>query len=172
MASWVVGYFALKSWNEKPSNTQLNLVTHGDHAGAMQQARQLLEALSANNWDSSLVNQQLLRHFDQDFAGEPFQRSPNSPTFFVSRPDSIYWDSVAFYATLYVRRNIGPGNGPEGIVSHPEGFFIVGWKNGTVNKIPISQVRLKRYPGEKSYAYIFPGMERYSELTMKYPGVP
>lgn len=132
-----------------------------------------MAALRANGWDRWKVDQALLRLPDQDHAETEFERRPEKLSFTISSLEP-YQAEVAFKCMTYVRNNRGEGGGIEGRVSSPEGFFIVGWKDGRIEQVPIQNVRLLPFDlnGRAVKLYVFPGMAVYDANLEKYPGVP
>jgi hypothetical protein len=190
LSAVVAAFLFITSWYaasylSKSKTVQLkapkNLVLHGNHAQAMEQARELLKELAANDWNRKRVNPALLRLPDQDFAEMEMDRHPDSDSFSGSHPNSpfkFYEKEVAFFSQTYVRRNVKPGPGIEGVVSKVEGFFIVGWKDGRVTKVPVEEVRMvaQEVPmgnnkAETAFCYVFPGMTVYDKSLPKMAGL-
>lgn len=128
----------------------------------MDQAKLLLEQLKANSWQVHKIDRSLLRVSDQDFAENPDERGATYSTFalpVLSKKDTVYTGQVALYTKLYTRNNFQVVPGREG-ETRPEGYFIVGWMDGRVVKVPIGDVRM--FPiAERTWAYVFPGMTQY-----------
>lgn len=149
----------------------------------MAQAREVLKQLKEKNWQVHAIDRSLLRLRDQSFAENEKDRHADVVSFDIKHPDSpieIYKRQVAFTSKLYVRRNYARGSGPEQITSRPEGFFIVGWKNGIVTKVFVQDVRMYRYMLPKQqggpevdevFLYVFPGMDCYNVNLPRFPGL-
>ena len=84
------------------------------------------------------------------------------PTFAVPYMDPkvehLYRGQVAIDSDLYVRRTVKVVPGIEGITEF-EGFFIVGWFDGRVEKVPVDKVRMIKI-GD-GYSNVYPGMKEY-----------
>lgn len=135
-----------------------NLVKEGDLQGTLAVGQQLVAQLADNNWNWDAVDQNLLKVPDQynyQFAPEGEGTWTWSPC-----PQPVYQDEVAFFSMLYIWRNMEVIPGIEGRL-HVSGSYIVGWKDGRVEAIPVSDVRL--IPAEESQTYnmVFPGMDVY-----------
>lgn len=144
-----------------------DLLKQGDVTGAMQQAHSLLSALSQNGWDPLKVDGNLLTLPDQLYAEYPRQRRANYWSFqMMSLPVE---NEVAFYSPLYVRENFRVVQGLEATKS-PEGFFIVGWKNGKVTQVPVAGARSYVWGqgGGRRGHVVFPGMAVYNAAMPQY----
>ena len=154
--AWLAGgTLGSRKTDRKPD---INLLTQGHVEDTMARARTLLTALRENEWDAERIDYHLLRVPDQDFAQFERLRGPNTyASFFCARQD-IYRAKVAFYIDLYIRKNLEVVPGIEGVL-HVEGFYIVGWKDGRIERVPWDQVRL--YPSGPGFKDVFPGMDEY-----------
>lgn len=153
-----------------------NLLLEGDIQGAMAQAHELLTAMRSADWDYSRVDRSLLTLPDQIFAENPRHRDPHYFSFIPMTRDDVsghtasdaVYDQVAFYSFLYVRMNLRVVKGREG-TTHPEGFVIVGWKDGRVTQAPIGDVRLLPSPTEPdAWLFVWPGLDTYDPSLRKY----
>lgn len=83
-----------------------------------------------------------------------------SPWCFVPTDDPILGE-VALYTDLYVKKNIVIYKNEKGDAA-PEGFFIVCYRDGTVAKVPVKDVKVVYRPGTiKEKSYVFPGTKLY-----------
>ncbi len=147
----------------------LDATKTGDPDAAMQHLHQLMAALRANNWDANPKKVPLALQTlpDAKFAENPADRNgeciflPNQP----DTPKDHYipeFEPIAFYTRIYARYNRAYYKGDRS-QSHPTGYVIVGWKDGRIEKIPVTQVRQFRssnssIPGELD---CYPGMAVY-----------
>lgn len=145
-----------------PSHSSLilkkNLLKDGDVDGAMDQSRVLMSKLQQNNWDFASLGRDLLRLPDQDFAQNPELRSMHDTSFCF--PDDPLFRNVAFYSTLYTTRGSGHEN--------THGFYIVGYRDGRVEQVPVSNIRLlPRHGSHGVWDEVWPGIKGYSDsLTL------
>lgn len=142
-----------------------NLAEEGDLEGTIAVGEQLMAQLSANNWDWSRVDQNLLEVPDQ----YNYQFAPEGPGTWTWIPGTQeeYHDDVAFYSNIYTWRAMERVPGIEGTLQI-SGHYIVGYKDGRVEAVPVGDVRL--YPTQESGTkiYVFPGM---SEYDAELPGI-
>ena len=80
----------------------------------------------------------------------------------------LYEEEVAFYSDLYVTRSLEAIPGVEGAL-HLGGFYIVGWKDGRVEQVPVADVRV--YPHGDRLMLVFPGMSVY-DTSLPVPNDP
>lgn len=135
-----------------------NLTKEGDLEGTLTVGRQLVAELAEKNWDWKAVNQNLLKVPDQ----YNFQFAPEGEGMWTWAPctQPEYQNEVAFFSQLYTWREFNRVPGIEGRLK-VTGSYIVGWKDGRVETVPVSDVRL--YPSSQAdtYLYVFPGMDEY-----------
>ncbi len=140
----------------------------GDPEASMRQLRQLMDALRANNWDVTKISRSLLTLPDGRFAENSVLRDhpnilfPNQPRM----PDRFFvpeYEPIAFSTDIYARFNRSYYKGDRSL-SHPTGYVIVGWKDGRIEKVPITQVRtfVSRNPAMSSKKDCYPGMPEYA----------
>lgn len=140
-----------------------NPLTAGDPEAALEQARKLMDALRAANWDKTRVPFEL-KFLPDRYMHEAKQfRTDRQTTFSFPAHDprlrAPEYENVAFATDLYVRKNVSHYKG-DGAKSRPEGFYIVGWKDGRVEKVPVWDVR------------IVPSSTRRNEKIEVFPGMP
>ena len=136
-----------------------DILKDGDIEGSMDTARKLLVALRENNWQWKQFDWNLMRVPDQDYDQDLHRQQPKMATWVhAGYSDAEYRDKVAFYSLLYTRSHLEVIPGIEG-VNHFEGFYIVAWKDGRVEKVPVADVRL--YPKSDYFITVFPGMDQY-----------
>jgi hypothetical protein len=115
--------------------------------------------LRANNYDWKKVDRSLWSvpdeiHYQlwQPRTYHAWSRLTNIP---------VYHDEIAFYSNLYVWMEMKPSSGLEGKSLQLSGFYIVGWKNGEVTRVPTDEVRVL-YSASGSGVNVFPGMSEFS----------
>lgn len=171
---FAIGFtFALANYPNKHRTSSPTAKKQGGIEQAMQQSRDLMNALQRNNWNRWAVDQRLLRLPDQDIAETAFKRRPEALSF--SLPvGAPYEGEVAFYSSTYVRHNFSSNSAmPEGIATAPSGFFVVGFTDGRVMQVPVGDVRML-WDTQNSHhvgKYVFPGMSSYSPGLPKFPGL-
>lgn len=145
--AYFVGREAMKSNARGP---WANIHTEKHYDDAIEHCRILWAALMDNGWEPRNVDPSLLRLADQDFAEDPSRRGPNAQSFAIptyrSDTNSVY-QNVAFFTTLYVKKN--PTNGPGlelGRRFQPTGYYIVCFKDGRVDKVSVRDVRFVPNP--------------------------
>jgi hypothetical protein len=144
-----------------------NLAREGNLTDAVERGHVLLAALEAANWDYHAIDQNLLLLPEQIHHENPSEREPwmwgFQPLTFEGR------DELAFTSMLYTRQNVRVQPGIEAS-TEPEGHFIVGWKDGRVTTVPVSEARY--YPitraGEQVWVLVFAGMASYSTDLYQY----
>lgn len=135
-----------------------NLAKEGDLEGTLEVGRQLVAELAAKNWDWNAVNQNLLKVPDQ----YSYQFAPEGDGLWTWHPcpQPEFENEVAFYSMLYTWRSMDVVPGVEGRLA-VTGSYIVGWKDGRVESVPVDDVRL--CPSEDdTFVCVFPGMEAYN----------
>ena len=147
----------------QPGVETLDAAVHGDPEDAMRRARELLVLMKAENWKTNRIPLEPRLLPDRYMAESPTFHSDYSTSFsFPSKrlyPE--YDEEIAFYTSIYARTNAKIYKGDR-VVSHPTGFYIVGWKNGDVTKVPVETIRLipsTTHPGASIPT--FPGMKSY-----------
>jgi hypothetical protein len=133
-----------------------------DSDGAMRQAQELLDAYRAANWNHRQVPEGLWRLPDQVNHENASLRVPGVQSFILQKNFAdVYDNKLAFYSDLYVRMNPQYVDGDR-VQANPSGFAIVGWRDGTVDKVPWQQIRFKPVtPGSTQRVWVFPGVSGY-----------
>ncbi len=158
--------FGVSFFATRPGSTQdVNLITDGRHEQAMEQARELYDALLLANWNRNQVDSRLFRLPDQDFDEDIKKRGPFYLSFMTGVPGFPGRQELAFCTDLYTRTNRARGVGAEGVTWRTEGFYIVALKNGQINQVPVEDVRLyaHEFQGKTLYSPVFPGMAVYRD---------
>ena len=125
----------------------------GNVEAAMEQSRQLMAYFKAHPGKFNPIEMGtdagLLFLPDAKYAEDEFMRTMKSTSFAVpsDEPD------IFFFSNVYARMNRGYYKGDRS-KGNATGFFIVGYRNGEVKQIPVSQVRTPRHT---TRAYCFPG---------------
>jgi hypothetical protein len=141
-----------------------NLAREGNLAFAMEHGQVLLTALEAANWDFHQVNPELFLlpeqvHHEDAVMREAWQWA-YQPGMHEAQAE------LAFTCSLYTRLNVRVQPGVEAS-TEPEGHFVVGWKDGRVTLVPVSEARL--FPvGDNEKVLVFPGMANYSSDLQLY----
>ncbi len=129
---------------------------------AMQQTTRLVAALKANDWDPFRVPHALIMLPDAKYAQYNNLNDPLAGSFVFpilqKEPDSPVQDKIAVYSEVYVRTNTKIFKNDRATFA-PSGFFVVGWKDGRVEKVPIGDVRYVKMG--KYYTAVFPGMNAW-----------
>lgn len=135
----------------------------GTSDATIDRARELIALLRKSNWkigkgfprEKLTVDDQRYAEFPQD------RRQRTSFGIPISKPP---YEDVAVICDTYVRKNIVARRGG-GSSQTPSGFFIVGFKDGRVEKIPVGKVRVKEYRVEgastRRIGLVFPGTREY-----------
>lgn len=180
-ASLLVLASGLGGWRFVQENTPLyttgadvpDAAQAGNPEAAMEHSRKLLAMLRDANWDLKKVPWEARLLPDRRFAEKPDMRSDRVTSYCFSCADpSPEYQEVAFYTGLYARQNTSRytgRNGPE-TRSRPTGFYIVGWKDGTVNQVLVQDVRLYR-TSRGTNIPVFPGMNEYDPNARRLPFV-
>ena len=134
-------------------------VSKGGIDDAMDQARQLLVELRNADWNRDAVDPDLLMLPEQATVGA-WQNLPGADSFVVDQRHAQY-EEVAFYSMTFVDKSFVVVPGQEHVVT-TTGFFIVGWKDGRVETVDVSDVRMFSLGGvDNPRIPVFPGMDEY-----------
>lgn len=135
---------------------------------AMQQTQRLLTALKAVNFDPiELIKSQdfdLMVLPDAKFAENEAERGTNSTSYCF--PDVPEQRQIACFTDIYARQNRSYYKG-DTMTGAPSGFFIVAWKDGRVQAVPVNQVRELPTP-DGGTVDCFPGMTGYNPALRRW----
>lgn len=143
-------------------------VKAGDPEAAMRHSAKLLELCRKANWDvnPNTVPVRMMLLPDRYMSEDPHQRSDRVSSFcFPSSDTSPELANVALYSDIYVRHNVSRYRGDVSR-ARPTGFYIVGFKDGRVLKVPVDDARLL-----KNGRLVFPGTPEYDPDLQKLPSV-
>jgi hypothetical protein len=135
----------------------------GTPDATVERGRELVALLRQSDWKISKgFPMDKLTVADQRNAEFPQDRKQQT-SFGIPKSQPPYED-IAVICDTYVRKNITAKQ--SGASSQaPSGFFIVGFKDGRVEKIPVDQVRVKEYPrpgsSNRRIGLLFPGTKEY-----------
>lgn len=150
----------------RPTENNRQFTRKLDPDGAMRQAEQLMKAYQSANGNWRQVDRSLLMLPDQRLAENEIRR--NSQSFVTPSANSVYDGQVAFYADLYMRQNL-KYEGGDAYRENRSGFYIVGYTNGEIRKVPAIDVRLHHSNSAEHgniWYHVFPGMTEYAKATM------
>jgi hypothetical protein len=137
---------------------------NAEYTDSMDQARALMSSLQANNFDLQRIDRRLLKHPDQALAESKSKRNPQRMTFELLDPSGRMGEALAFVCDIYVKMNPVYEGGDSWKVT-PTGYFIVGYRDGTVAQVPVADVRyLKSHDpslGGEIHLVLYPGMRDY-----------
>jgi hypothetical protein len=138
-----------------------NIITNGNPEESIALGQKYFTALKEANWDPIKVPFSMAKLPDQRMAEVEEMRDPRMDPWCVFPVDDPVSPEIAMYTEIYVKRNIKVYSGDRG-TSHPEGFFIVFYRDGTVKKVPVGEVRITSVPGHFGrQTYVFPGSKMY-----------
>ncbi|HXH61086.1 MAG TPA: hypothetical protein VNI20_06980 [Fimbriimonadaceae bacterium] len=148
-----------------------NVPRGGGRDNAMLQARMIYDQLHDANWDPAAVNPTLLRLPEQDYKSSALERAPYTDSFAIRFHDAIpQYDELALLSSTFVNTTLTDDpSASEGRRATTTGYFIVGFKDGHVVTVDVTDARLFEYkPGK--WVPVFPGMDEYDPGLRKYPG--
>lgn len=123
-------------------------------------------ALKAANWDVSKVAFSTLQVADQKYAEKAALRDSKCTAFAI--PELALYKDVALYCDLYERQNTVQYRNRT--VSSPEGFWLVVYKSGKLERYTPDQIRMYPHPTiPDAQVPIFPGMSIYKASLPKLP---
>lgn len=140
--------------------TDSEILTKGDPEAAIRQLHQLWNALKAQDFERKITPQIFALLDLQDESLSPKRSYRSERTVSVTLPVVPEYGDVLFFTDLYVDPRVKRGPGDLAIPS-PAGFFIVGWRDGRIEKVPIEDIRMLSLGGKQIYC--FPGMPQYRE---------
>lgn len=117
------------------------------------------EEYKAAGWDSTQVPWSHWQHADQKWAENEDARSSQVSGFVV--PQDPVYSEVAFWCDTYYRQNVNVFKNKT--VCHPQGFFLVMYKDGVLEKVNAKDVRLIPHPTiPDGMIQAFPRMRQYN----------
>jgi len=156
-----MGYLASAMITPKAHKTAVK--SQDRFAQAIDQAHDLYAALAAVNFNPALADKNLQFLPDQDFSEDPQFHDNHTSAFSIPRWEG-YQNRVAFYTEIFVQMHRDAPVG-DSVAVHPTGDYIVCKWDGTVQTVPISDVRFAPATGpsgdKRSYP-VFPGMPQYA----------
>lgn len=174
LAGLLLGAGLTFAWNAATGTTGHtdSILASGNPTDAEVRLKQLMGHLRSVNgdWNQIAFNEQQLP--DQHLSGNKAYRSPNTAV--VSHCDAaLYTGQVLFYTDLYTEEDFTHLGNDRTRVER-RGFYIVGWSDGRVERVPIDSVKLHpgvMKSGRTGLAPVFPGMTQYASGT-KIPSGP
>lgn len=140
-------------------------VSLSDQELAMSRATQIMDFLKSKNFgDFVPIPGELATLPDQKLHETDSLRS--KPSFYRLPP--TYYKEAVFWCSLYARTNM-VRNGATNVRTSPEGFYIVGYRDGSIKKIPIMSARISQSSVDESVLLMFPGEPDY-DPNGQYPG--
>lgn len=135
----------------------------GTPDATVERGRELVALLRESDWKITKgFPREKLTVADQRLAEFPQDRKQQT-SFGIPKSQPPYED-IAIICDTYVRKNITAKRSGESSQA-PSGFFIVGFKDGRVEKIPVDKVRVKEYPrpgsSNRRIGLLFPGTKEY-----------
>jgi hypothetical protein len=131
----------------------------GNWKATAEQMKQAYKLFKEANWDYTKVPFEMWQHPDQKYAENKNARQPNVTGFLI--PDIPAYQEVAFWCETYYRQNVRVFKNHT--VSKPDGFFLVMYKDGTLEKVAAKDVRLIPHPTmPEGMIQVFPRMKAYS----------
>ncbi len=144
---------------------QLPNPTAGGADAAVERTREIIPLLRSVGWDSLKIKASTLQLPDRGLAEDEAYRRPNQPSYLFPNGSGKFMDGdpvyekVACVSEIYVKANPTYYADDKARFT-PGGFYIVGWKDGTVTKVAVRDVRYNPGIKEKS-VMTFPGMPNY-----------
>jgi len=127
---------------------------------AVTQTQQLLSALQSVNYDPvQLPDYNLMTLPDAQFAESEDDRQSDVSSYVFPDATMPEQSAIACYTDIYARTNRSYYTGDTSTAA-PSGYFIVAWKNGTVQKVPVADVR-RMTKADGTGIDCFPGMTGY-----------
>lgn len=164
----IIGTAAAKNPGQRP---EPNALEQGDVKESIKIFSALYEDLKSHNFDVKKVALQKYRLPDQDLTEYAANRDRNTVVIYLPNAMTPEYKNLAFYTDIYVRLNIRhfPNEKND---SRPEGFYLVCWKDGRIQKVPVEKVRILKRPKHdrmQEYLPVFPGMAAYRDNLPMHP---
>jgi hypothetical protein len=138
-----------------------NILEHGNSDDAVKRGSVLISELSKNSWNPFKIKKYYLELPDQSMSDVSEVRKSDVSAWCIVPLDDPAISEVAIYTDLYVRRNLKVYKGDVG-TANPEGFYIVGFRDGHIDKVPLSDVRIAVIKGQ-GRVMVFPGTKFYNK---------
>lgn len=130
------------------------------------QMRAIYDIMKSDNWSRRNVPANLTQFADQQLDERAYRRNKNIGGFFF--PNLSLYSDVAIWTDTYFRQNIAIYKSH--VTSHPEGFYLVMYKDGSIRHIAPDEVRLYPHPTDPDgMVPVFPGMKVYKASLPKLP---
>jgi hypothetical protein len=131
----------------------------GNIDAAVQHTQKLLTALKAANFNPVQLPDMNLAHLpDAAMSDDPLYLNPDCLSYcFPTEPEL---SQIACYSEIYARQNMSVYTGDRS-TSAPSGYYIVAWKNGTVQKVAVADIREIPCAADGSGVPCFPGQTGY-----------
>lgn len=143
-----------------------NILADGNVAESTRIFEELHAVLKARNWNAEGMSWLKYRLPDQDLAESEASRDPR--TIEIITPDS---KEIAFYTEIYIRWNFRR-IGKLGNETFPEGFYLVCWRDGRIQRVPVERARMlarRTIDRETHYDVMFPGQPEYRDSLPMVP---
>ncbi len=138
-----------------------NILEAGNPDDAIKRGGILITELSKHNWDPFKIEKSLMILPDQSISDIPEIRTSEISNWCIVSLDDPAIPEVAIYTDLYVRRNLKVYKGDIG-TANPEGFYIVGFRDGKIGRVPLSEVRVAVIKGV-GRRFVFSGTKFYNK---------
>lgn len=144
---------------------KLNVLEHPDIADATSQCHEILRVLKANEWDTASVPFRLQLLPDGKNSPRPEYHDGKTSMFVFPRDHG----AVAFYTDLYIDPHVSYSAG-DVATTEPEGFYLVGYRNGEVRQVPLNDARMAPVTGHpNTRELVLPGMKAYRKTLPVHP---
>jgi hypothetical protein len=167
---FVVTVASIRSWRDNNIPVQIpnanlpNPNETGDIRAALVQTKKLVDFLRANGEDPHRVPDELgilpdAKNADNEFLREENRLSFSFPGASPSANNPAK-EKILVVSEVYYRRNPAYYKGDIGRFK-PEGFIIVGWRDGRVEAVPAKDVRVVKIENGNRYTRVYPGMKEW-----------
>jgi len=137
---------------------------------AMAQCEKLLAILKSTGWkrDRNRIHEDMLRLPGQEISENAAYHLASAPCICIPGGRAGYED-IAFFTDVYARNNVTtfeveyatPGSKRTEHTAQPDGFWIVGFRDGRLEQVPTGAVCI--IPLAQGFVCSFPGTEPYSK---------
>lgn len=136
-----------------------------DVEGAISQCKTILSILKQNDWDPSAVPFPMQVLPDGRRSPRAEMRDGKTSMFVFPRDHG----KVAFYTDLYIDPKVSYSSG-DVATTEPEGFYLVGYRNGEVRQVPLADARMAPVTGRPNTSeLVLPGMKAYRKTLPTHP---